>query len=111
METYLVDRDILSKVVDSLIAQKFPEQPAQDEIEALREDGIKRLDSKISKAIFSHLDDDEIVALGKLLDDKDTTSEVFNDFFDNSSIDISQVIAGAIKDFSQEFLKAGEQHE
>ncbi len=103
MEDYLVERETLAKLVDTLLAQKFPGQPAES-FSSLREESIKQLDDRISKAVFGSLSSSQLEELNAMLDRGENDPVAFQDFFKNSGVDIESIIADAMQKFAQEFL-------
>lgn len=101
MENYLIDRETLSDVVDSLIARK--QQPINNP-ELLREEGIKRLDDQISTAIFGQLNNEQLNRINALFENPSTDEATFQKFFEDAGINLEETITGAIEKFSQEFL-------
>ncbi len=101
MENYLIERETLAEFVDSLIAKK--PQPIEN-LDALREESIRKLDDRISQAIFGNLNSDQLDEIDAILDRDDTDDQVFQDFFDRAGVNLKEVIAKAMQDFSKEFL-------
>lgn len=103
MEQYLIDHDTLAKLVDMLLAQKYPdESPAN--INELRESGIRKLDDQIGARIFGDLNEKQLKELNNLLDDQEEDPTVFQDFFKKNNINLGQIITETMQDFSKEFL-------
>lgn len=103
MENYLIERDVLGKVVDDLIAEKFPDRPSS-ELETLREDSIKKLDDKIGKAVFGSLNKEQLKKVNEMLDEDIDDAAAFEMFFEEAGVDLNKVISDTITDFGQEFL-------
>lgn len=101
MENYLIERETLAEFVDSLIAKK--PQPIEN-LDALREESIRKLDDRISQAIFGNLTKDQLDEIDAILDRDDADDQVFQDFFDRAGVNLKEVIAKAMQDFSKEFL-------
>ena len=103
MENYLIERDVLGKVVDDLIAKKFPDQPSP-ELETLREDSIKKLDDKIGMAVFGRLNKEQLAKVNEMFDEDVDDPTSFEAFFEEAGVDLNKVISDTITEFSQEFL-------
>ena len=104
MDNYLIDREILGKLVDELIQEKALPVNTPEELNALREEAIQNLDEAIGIAIFTKLTKEQYAKISQLSDYPDTPPEAFDEFFENAGLDINQIITEAIKDFSTEFL-------
>ncbi len=103
MDNYLIERDTLAKVVDSLLATKYPNQP-ESELSKVREENLKKLDDRISSAIFGKLNDEALDEINSMLDRKENDPTAFRIFFKNAGVDLEQTITDTVKSFSQEFL-------
>ena len=103
MEEYLIERDTLAKMVDALLSQKYPDQPPAN-FDEIRVNTMHALDDKIAVKIFSSLNDEQLKEVNKLLDDPDTSPEVFTDFFKNAGVDLEQKITDGAKEFAEKFL-------
>lgn len=103
MEQYLVERDILAKVVDTLISQKYPGETPEN-INTIREDGIHRLDNVISDKIFGSLNTEQLKEINKIFDDQEEDPDVFKDFFKKAGVNLEQKINEAVQEFSADFL-------
>ena len=106
MDSYLVDETTLGEFVDTLLEQKYPDDP-KDAHADVRTEAIKALDHKILKAIFGQLTPDEGAELNKLLDENDSDTTVFEDFFRNNSVDLEKTITNVMVDFKEDFLRGG----
>ncbi len=100
---YLVEYETLAKFVDGLIAEKYPNRPAE-ETKDLREDSIRQLDDAIYEEIFGELTDQQVEDLTKLLNDPSTPAERFQDFFKSVGINLEQRAASAMRSFANKFL-------
>lgn len=103
MQNYLVDSSTLGKFVDLLIAQKYPDQPAENFSE-LKTNAIKALDDRISANIFGGLDAAELTELNQILDTGEENPDVFRNFFRNTNLDLEQKITDTLMTFKNEFL-------
>ena len=103
MENYLIGRDTLGKLVDQLIAQKYPNQ-SPDSLNEIREDNIRKLDDQISEAIFGGLNDEQLDEINAMFDREENNPSAFQIFFKNAGIDLEQAIKDEMSKFSQEFL-------
>ena len=105
MDNLLIDRETLARVIDGLIKQKPLAVDNAEELNALREEAIKKLDDKIGISIFSQLNEEQNREINQLFDRSEESEEVFKDFFDKAGIDIEATITRAISEFSDEFLE------
>lgn len=103
MENYLIERDVLAKIVDGLLATKFPDQSPEELID-IKEENIKKLDDHISDAIFGSLSDVKLDEINSMLDRDESDPRSFRLFFRDAGVDLEQAIADAIKSFSTDFL-------
>ena len=103
MEEYLIDHNTLAKLVDELLSQKYPDK-VPDNIDEIREGGIRRLDDEINANIFGSLNEDQLKELDNLLDNQEDDPAVFQDFFERAGISLNQKITEAAEKFSAEFL-------
>lgn len=103
MEKYLIERDTLGKIVDELIAKKFPNRPSSG-LETFREDNIKKLDDQIGTAIFGQLSRAQLAKVNEMFDRDEDDPSAFEIFFKNAGIDLEQTVSDAVVKFSQEFL-------
>ncbi|MBR3264282.1 hypothetical protein IKF94_03615 [Candidatus Saccharibacteria bacterium] len=101
MENYFIERETLAEFVDSLIAKKT--QPIENP-ETTREEAIKKLDDRISQAIFGGLTKKQLDEINTLLDQEDADDQAFQDFFNRAGVNLEEVIKKAMQDFGQEFL-------
>ena len=101
MNDYLVDRETLGQFADALITQKYQNQPVA---ESFREDLIREIDDKISAAIFSSLSTDKLNEINTIFDRNEDDPRVFQEFFQNSGIDLQQIIANVMNSFKTNFL-------
>ncbi len=106
MKDYLVDREALSKIADSLIAQKYPNQPTGAHAE-LHAKISEELDEQITTAVFSNLSESDLDTLNKLLDQKSSTETDFRNFFKSASLDLSKITSEAIHEYGEHFLEGG----
>ncbi|MDO4746977.1 MAG: hypothetical protein Q4A70_01360 [Candidatus Saccharibacteria bacterium] len=104
MDNYLLDYEMLGGFVDELMkAKPMPAQSAE-ELNVLREQNIKKLDDKVTTAVFGSLSDEQLLQMNELLDRDDSTPVTFASFFANAGIDMENIIAKAIQEFKTEFL-------
>ena len=101
MNDYLVDRETLGQFADALITQKYQNQPVA---ESFREDLIKEIDDKISTAIFGSLSTERLDEINTLFDRNEDDPRVFQEFFQNSGIDLQQIITNVMNNFKTSFL-------
>ena len=101
MENYLIERETLAEFVDSLIAKKT--QPIEN-LDALREESIRKLDNQITQAMFGSLTKKQLDELNIMLDQDETDDQAFQDFFNRAGVNLEGVVKKAMQDFGQEFL-------
>lgn len=104
MDNYLIDRETLGEFVDELIKKKPLPVDNAEELNKLREDGIKELDNQIGVAVFSQLDSEQRKELHQLFDNDNGSSEPYEDFFNKTGIDFEKIVLDACQKFSEEFL-------
>lgn len=104
MESYLVDPAVLGEFVDTLIAEKYPDGPAE-KYAGIREESVKALDHQILKTILGTLTKEQGAKLSRLLDDQNTTEQTFADFFKNNNIDLEAALRDTMVNFRETFLK------
>lgn len=105
-ESYLVDKSVLGQIVDTLISEKYPGEPAE-KYTNLKADAIKALDHQILKSILGSLTKEQGSELSKLLDKKDSDPATFANFFEKNHINLEEVMASTILKFKADFLKGG----
>lgn len=103
MDNYLVDRETLGKFIDILLSKRYPNRPANT-LNEVRERGISRLDDRIAKDLFRSLTKSQLEELNNLLDDQNVDQTVFENYFKNIGIDLSQQINRSMQSFTVEFL-------
>ena len=106
MKDYLVDREALSKISDSLIAQKYPNQPTGAHAE-LHTKISGELDEQITTAIFGNLSESDLDTLNKLLDQKSSTETDFRNFFKSANLDLPKITSEVIRKYGEHFLEGG----
>lgn len=104
MDNYLIDRETLGKFIDELIKKKALPVDSPEELNRIREEGIKNLDQKIGVAIFSSLTKEQYAKFDELVDQPDATQETFEAFFEESGVDIAKIVTESAKEFGYEFL-------
>lgn len=108
MEDYLIDRETLGKFVDELIKRKPLPVNTVEELNALREESIKTLDDRISKAMLSSLTDAQLDELEQMLDRGEDSPEAYESFYKAAGVDLEQVTSVAMQQFGAEFLEGGQ---
>ncbi len=103
MEQYFTDYDTLARLIDILLSQKYP-NGAPEDLNKIREENIRKLDNKIGTEIFDSLNEEQLKTLNKLLDDQEQDPTVFQNFFKDAGINLSEKISEIMQDFSREFL-------
>ena len=101
MENYLIERETLAEFVDSLIAKKT--QPIENR-DTLREESIKKLDDRISQAVFGSLTKIQLDEINIILDQEETDDQAFQDFFNRAGVNLEEIITKTMQDFGKEFL-------
>lgn len=101
MENYLIERETLAEFVDSLIARKT--QPIEN-LDALREENIRKLDDSIGQAVFGNLTEGQLAELNAMLDRNEDNDQTFQDFFNRAGINLEKVITETMQNFGKEFL-------
>lgn len=101
MENYLIERETLAEFVDSLIARKT--QPIEN-LDALREENIRKLDDSIGQAVFGNLTEGQLAELNAMLDRNEDNDQAFQDFFNRAGINLEKVITETMQNFGKEFL-------
>lgn len=104
MDNYLVDRETLGQFVDELMKKKPLPANTAEELNALREKSIEALDHEIGMAIFSSLNEAQLEEFNQMLDRNEESPEVFQNFFQNTGIDLEKTIADAVQNFGTKFL-------
>lgn len=108
MESYLVDPAVLGPIVDELIKQKYPNQPASASI---KKEAMLALDHQILKSVLGSLTKEQGQELNALLNKDKNDSfapEVYEKFFTDHHIDLGSAIQKAMVDFKNSFLKGGQ---
>lgn len=108
MDDYLVDRETLGQFIDGLMKQKPLPADSVEELNSIREKAIKDLDDQIGMAILSDLSPEKLEEINHILDNGEENPEVFQNFFDNSGIDLEQTVMDAMTTFGKQFLEGGE---
>lgn len=103
MGNTLIDRQALEQVVDALLAQKYPGQPAETLTE-VRENAIASLDDAIGKSIVDGMNGEQLAKYRSLLETEQEDSTVFENFFRENNIDLEANIKNAVGAFGQAFL-------
>lgn len=104
MDDYITDRKALEQFVDELFRQKPLPANSAEELSALREETIEKLDNYIGVAIFGGLSEHQLEELNQTLDNGDDTPEFFQKFFSDAGIDLKQTVSSAMENFRKEFL-------
>ena len=104
MENYLIEPDVLGKLVDELIRQKFHNQPTPPDLANLSEETTRDLNDQINDAIFDQLDESQLDTLNDMFDREEDNPAAFQAFLKNAGIDLEQTIQEVITKFSQNFL-------
>ena len=99
---YLIDRQTLGKFIDELIKKKPLAVENTEELNKLREESIKALDDKITKAIFGSLTKEQDEKLNQLLDHDEDAD--YQEFFSENNINIQEIVKNSMQEFADEFL-------
>ena len=108
MNNYLIDREILGKFVDELIKNKALPVATAEGLNDLREQTIQDLDDRIADAIFGKFTEEQYTKFNQLLDDDNSTEEDYENFFNETGLNIEQITSDTMQQFATEFLKGGE---
>lgn len=100
---YLIERGTLVELVDALLSKKYP-NGLPENINAIREENIKKLDDKITKDLFDSFTESQLTDFNELLDKNVSDPQVFRNFFKDANIDLEQQIEKSVREFSAEFL-------
>ena len=100
----IIEHETLGKIVDGLIAKKYPDQ-SPDNLSELRENTIAELDEQVITAVFNELTDPEINEINTMFDKEESDPTAFQIFFKNAGVDLEQVISDVLTQFSQKFLE------
>ena len=107
MENNLVDREILAQYIDQLTSQKpLPATTAAEQTQQ-RERLMDALDQTIRLSFLNQLSPAQLDELNSLLDRADAGDEpgdAFDRFFENSGIDLEQVVSNAATHFREAYL-------
>ena len=104
MDNYLIDREILSSLVDELFKKKPLAVNNTEELNKLRESTINSLDDKIGTAIFSQFTREQNEEYHRLIDREDATEQDFEKFFNDSGIDLEKTITDTMQKFAEDFI-------
>lgn len=104
MESYLVDEAVLGEIVDAILKEKYPNQPAENHAD-IKKDLVKKLDQQILRAVVGSLTPEQGNELNQLLEKDNSDPEAFEGFFKDHDIDLEKVIANAITSFKDDLKK------
>ena len=104
MDNYLLDYETLGKFVDELMKAKPMPANNPEELNALREEYIKKLDDRIAVAVFGSLNEEQLKEISALFDQDDGSPDAYEKFFKDADIDIQQVITDTMEKFKNDFL-------
>ena len=99
MENTLLDRQTLEQAADALLAQKYPDQPAES-LSAERETIIAGLDD----AIVDKLNPEQLDTYLNLLNTEQEDSSVFENFFSSNGINLEAVSQEATTNYVKQYL-------
>lgn len=103
MENTLLDRQELEQAADALLAQKYPDQPAETLTEE-RERIIAELDDAVGQAIISKLNLEQLESYLGLLKSEQEDSSVFENFFRDNQIDLNAISNEATTNYVKQYL-------
>lgn len=104
MDNYLIDRETLGQFVDELMKQKPLPANTAEELNAFREENIRKLDDEIGMAIFGSLTTLQLQEFNQILDRGEESPEVFQNFFQNSGVNLQKTIGDTMTAFGKRFL-------
>lgn len=104
MNNYLIDEEILEKIVEQIIAESKIEKSA-DELASFKKEKMEELDDKIGIAVLGELNQQQLKEFDELLDGEDDSEEIFKDFFMTAGVDVEEKAKEVIMIFKEEFLK------
>ena len=103
MENTLLDRQTLEQAADALLAQKYPDQPAES-LSAERETIIAGLDDAIGQAIVDKLNPEQLNTYLNLLNTEQEDSSIFENFFSSNGINLEAVSQEATTNYVKQYL-------
>lgn len=103
MENNYVQRKMLGKFVDSLISQKYPDQPLEN-FKDFREKSIDTLSNDINNSLFEDLNRDQLAEINALFDNGENNPAVFEAFFEKNGVDPQQKATAILESFKANFL-------
>lgn len=98
-----MDEEVLGHLAEVLMLQKY-QNLTDNERKTIKGKIVDALDEQITQAIFSRLSNAKLATLNKLLDSDEQRVEVFQKFFDESGINLEQLIGDTAKTFTKGFL-------
>lgn len=104
MNNYLIDEEILEKIVEQIIAESKIEKSA-DELASFKKEKMEELDDRIGMAVLGELNQQQLKEFDELLDGKDDSEEIFKEFFMTAGVDVEEKTKEVIMIFKEEFLK------
>lgn len=104
MNNYLIDEEILEKIVEQIIAESKIEKSA-DELASFKKEKMEELDDKIGMAVLGELNQQQLKEFDELLDGEDDSEEIFKEFFMTAGVDVEEKAKEVIMIFKEEFLK------
>lgn len=104
MDDYLIDRQTLEQFVDELIKKRNLPVSTAEEIASFKEEQIKNLDDRITKELFSQIGSDQVSEFNRLLENSESSPEVFEQFFKTANIDVEKSITNTMQNFALDFL-------
>lgn len=110
MDGYFIDRDTLSDAVDKIVKAGIEKNLGafagknEDEMLALKEEAMRKLDDKICHAVFATLNGEQLDEIEEIMNNRDDVEGVYDEFFDKNNIDLGNIINVEVLNFSKEFL-------
>ena len=104
MDDYLIDRQTLEQFVDELIKKRNLPVSTAEELASFKETQIKNLDDKITSELFSQLSGDQVTEFNHLLENSESSPEVFEQFFKTANINVEESIVNSMQNFALSFL-------
>ncbi len=104
MNSYIIDQEVLGQFVDELMKKKPLSANTAEELNDFRSKTMKDLDNSINVAIFNSLPTEKLAEFENLLDDKNTSPDIFQRFFSDSGVDLQKVTDDTLNAFTKKFL-------
>ncbi len=103
MENYFIERDTLEKLLDPIIAQKYPNQSPEEKAK-IQDENVGKLDDAILESLLGGLTKSQLDEINLMFDQEEGDPDAFRTFFKNAGIDVEAKITEAVQNFGLEFL-------